>query len=80
MAEAWKKGNRRYLAEIYAGEGRCRVESEALLPDYKEAAHRILRVDTKVRVNGKSLYAEGKNVVCEVEGVAASFCGRYVLK
>ncbi|MBR7166005.1 MAG: hypothetical protein IKD18_06975 [Clostridia bacterium] len=70
MAEALEREYRRYLGEFYAGEGRCRVEAETVLPDYKEAAHRILRVDTKTRVNSKNVYTQGRSVICEIEGVA----------
>lgn len=70
MAEILEREYRRYLGEFYAGEGKCRVEAETVLPDYKEAAHRILRVDTKTRVNSKNVYTQGQSVICEVEGVA----------
>ncbi len=69
-AEMFERERCRTLCEMYSGEGRCRVESEAILPDYKEAAHRILRVDTATRVNSKNIYLQGQNLICEVEGVA----------
>jgi len=69
-AEIFDREYRLGLAELYTGEGRCRVESEVLLPDYKEEAHRIIRVDTKTRVNSKNTYLQGQQLFCEVEGVA----------
>jgi hypothetical protein len=69
-AEFFECEHHRFLGGIYAGEGKCRVECESVLPDYKEAAHRILRVDTKTRINSKNTYLKGQVAVCEVEGVA----------
>lgn len=70
-AEMFERERCRFLCEIYTGQGRCRVESEAILPDYKEEALRILCVDTRCRVNSKNIYLQGQNLICEVEGVAA---------
>ncbi len=69
-AEVFDREVRTGLSQLYTGEGKCRVESEVLLPDYKEPAHRIIRVDAKARVNSKNTYLQGQQVVCEVEGVA----------
>ncbi len=57
------------LGEIYNGEGRSRVESEVILPDYKEEASRIIRVDAKVQIQNKNTYIQGQSVICETEGV-----------
>lgn len=69
--EIFAREYRRYLGEMMTSEGRCRVESEAVLPDYKEGVHRILRVDGKARVNSKNLYVQGHELICEIEGVAS---------
>ncbi len=69
-AEIFEQEYRHCLGEMYSGEGKSRVESEVILPDYKEAAHRILRVNTKTRVNSKNIYQQGQVLICEVEGVA----------
>ena len=63
------------LEDLYSGEGKSRVESEVILPDYKEAAQRILRVDCKSRVNSKNIYPGSNQLICEVEGV----CNLYLL-
>ncbi len=68
-SELFERETRRCLAELYVGEGKSRVECEAVLPDYKEAAHRVLRVETKSRVNRKNTYLQGSQLICEIEGV-----------
>ncbi|MBP5289679.1 MAG: hypothetical protein J6Z79_07415 [Clostridia bacterium] len=54
--------------QLWAGQASCRVESEWTLPDYKEAARRLLRVDADPRITGKNLYQKGQEWICEVEG------------
>ena len=55
---------------VWSGKGESRVESEYVLPDYKEAAQRLLRVDVDPCVTEKRLYRKGQEIVCEIEGVA----------
>lgn len=69
-AEQLEKEYRSALCALYVGDGRCRVESEVLLPDYKEEAYRIVRVDPKIRIQSRNQYLQGQNFVCELEGVA----------
>ncbi len=59
------------MGELYTSEGRSRVESDMILPDYKEEAHRIVRADAKPRVNQKTVSYQGQNLVCEIEGVVS---------
>ena len=59
------------LSDLYAGEGRVRVESEIVLPEYKEEAQRILRMTTLTRVNSKNVYLRAQNLICEVEGTVS---------
>ena len=54
--------------EIGAGQGVCRVESEWNLPDYKEAAERLLRLDADPVITGKTVYVKGQELICDVEG------------
>lgn len=56
------------LAELYRSEGRSRVESDMILPDYKEEAHRIVRGGAKARVNQKNISFQGQNLILEIEG------------
>lgn len=74
--EVFDRESRGKLWELYSGEGKSRVETEVILPDYKEEAHRIFRVDVKPRVNQKNVYTQGKQLICEIEG-AAAFCILY---
>ncbi len=73
--EIFDRESRGKLGELYSGEGKSRVEAEIVLPDYKEEAHRIFRVDVKPRVNQKNIYTQGNHLICEIEGVA----GFYIL-
>ena len=57
------------LSELFAGEAKCRVESECVLPDYKEEAHRIIRVNAKARLNSKNTTLQDRCAVVEAEGV-----------
>ncbi len=69
--EMFEKVYKQKISDLYAGEGRCRVETEVVLPDYKEEAQRILRLDPCARVNSKNIYVKGQEIVCEVEGVVS---------
>lgn len=73
--EIFNRESRSKLGELYSGEGKSRVEAEIVLPDYKEEAHRIFRVDIKPRINQKNVYTQGNHLICEIEGVA----GFYIL-
>lgn len=68
--EIFDRESRVKLGELYSGEAKSRVEAEIILPDYKEEAHRIFRVDAKPRVNQKNIYTQGNHLICEIEGVA----------
>jgi len=61
----------RFLGEATLGEGKCRVESELILPEYKQTVQRILRVEPKARISRKNVVLQGDSAVCEVEGVVA---------
>ncbi len=54
--------------KLWSGQASCRVENEWVLPDYKEASQRLLRVDADPRITGKSVYVKGQEIVCEIEG------------
>jgi len=69
--EIFDRVSRGKLGELYSGEGKNRVEAEILLPDYKEEAQRIFRVDVKPRVNQKNIYIQGNQLICEIEGTAS---------
>jgi len=68
-ADILERTQRDRLAPLNAEKGRCRVECEALLPDYKEEAHRVVRVDVKTRIRNRNLYLQGNRLVCEIDGV-----------
>ena len=68
-AEILERTLRERLFPLNAEKGRCRVECEALLPDYKEEAHRVVRVDVKTRVRNRNLYLQGNRLICDVDGV-----------
>ena len=70
-AEMFEREYRTKLCQLSVGDGKCRVESEVILPDYKEEAQRIIRVNTKARVNSKNTYVRGSYLICEVEGVVS---------
>ena len=55
---------------FWNGKAQCRVENEWILPDYKEAAQRLIRVDVDPRVTAENLFVKGQEYVCEVEGAA----------
>lgn len=74
--EMFERERRGRLWEIYSGEGKSRVEAEIVLPDYKEEARRILRVDAEPCIHQKNSYVQGKQLVCELEG-AVNFCVLY---
>lgn len=69
-ADFFEREYRTKISQLYAGDGKCRVESEVILPDYKEEAHRVIRVDPKLRIHQKNVEIQGQNLVCEIEGVA----------
>ncbi len=69
--EMFEREFRQKLGDLYMGEGRCRVESEVILPDYKEEAQRIIRMDTCARVNSKNIYLKGQDIVFEIDGVVS---------
>lgn len=54
--------------ELWSGDASCRVENEWTLPDYKEAAQRLLRLDADPCITSKTLYVKGQEMICEVEG------------
>ncbi|MBR2615706.1 MAG: DUF3794 domain-containing protein [Clostridia bacterium] len=66
--ESFERFSQKVLGEIYSGRERCRVETEATLPDYKEAALSILRADARCSVTRQTLSLQGQSLVCEVEG------------
>lgn len=69
--EMFEKVNRQKIGDLYSGEGRCRVESEMVLPDYKEEAQKVIRIDPCARVNSKNIYVKGQEIFCEIEGVVS---------
>ncbi len=71
VEEMFEKEYKQKLSDLYSGEGRCRVESEVVLPDYKEEAQRIIRLDPCARVNSKNIYMKGQEIICEIEGVVS---------
>ena len=56
------------LENLSTADATCRVESEILLPEYKEEAERIIRVNTKTVVKNKQIYLREHALVCEIEG------------
>ena len=68
--ETFERSVREKLAELYTGEGKNHVETEIVLPDYKEEVHRVFRVDARPRIQQKNVYIQGKHLVCEIDGVS----------
>lgn len=69
--ENLNRSRQNMIREIYHGNAKTRVDSEIVLPDYKEDVHRIISTDSKPRITKKETYREGQFVYCVVEGIVA---------
>ncbi len=69
--ELFQREFQQKLSDLYRGEGRSRVDCEIILPEYKEEAQRIIRMDTTSRVTKKNVYLRGQSLVCELDGIVA---------
>lgn len=67
--EVFESARGQKMANLYAGEGKVRVESQIHLPEYKEEAARIIRVTADPKQLKKSLLPQGQSLLCEIEGV-----------
>jgi len=54
--------------EIFRSENKCRVETEAVLPDYKESIGRILYTDGVMHILKKEAYKQGDGIAVNVSG------------
>ena len=61
----------RVLSDLYTGQSENRVEAEVTLPDYKEAAGRIVRVQASSRITEKNASIQNFVAVCEMEGIVS---------
>ena len=69
MAEKiFEKLQTKKLEHLSSAEATCRVDGEILLPEYKEEAERIVRVNTKAVIKNKQIYLREHTLYCEIEG------------
>lgn len=69
MAEKiYEKIQMKKLERLSTADATCRVDSEILLPEYKEEAERIIRVNTKAVIKNKQIYLREHALICEIEG------------
>ncbi|MEA4833472.1 MAG: DUF3794 domain-containing protein [Oscillospiraceae bacterium] len=57
------------LDTVFSSDARCRIESEAVLPDYKPDINRILSVEARPRISHKGAYEKSGIVNAEIDGV-----------
>ncbi len=66
--EMFAAQEKKKLGDLTVTDATCRVETEIILPDYKEEAERIVRGVPKAVIKNKQVYLRDRYLICEIEG------------
>lgn len=68
MADEMFVHPKRILADLNTSTATCHVETEIVLPEYKEEAERIIRAMPKAVIKSKTVFVRDRKLICEIEG------------